>query len=124
MVIDGREVPYPLDQMFLGAVRGVKRHFLVSDFFLAPACLANPAMEMAHQQYFPFEVVCFQILCSDCCTPRLQISVSHRLPLVLDVAASVKSINYAAISAYSAHFTVPVASHFRRQLFVCDDVVG
>ena len=90
--------------MFLGAVGGVKRL----------------SLETAHPQHFPFEVVCFQILCSDCCTPWLQISVSHRLPLVLNVAASVKLINYVAVTP-SAHFTIPAGNPFRRQLFVCDE---
>lgn len=106
-----------LDQMFLGVMGGMRRLFLVSDFFLAPNCLASPEMEMAHPRYFPFQVVCFQILCSDCCTPRLQISVSHKLPLVLNGAAQVKLINYVAVSP-SAHFTIPAASPFQRQLFV------
>lgn len=96
----------------------MKRPFLVPDFF-APDSLSSPVMETAHRQYFPFEVVRFQILCSDSCTPQLQISASHRLPLVLNVAASVKLINYVAVTP-SAHFTIPAASPFRRQLVVCN----
>jgi len=94
--------------MFLRAVEGVKRLFMVSDFFLVPQCLVSPAMEMEHPQCFLFEVVCFQIRCSHCCTPWLQISVFHRLPLVLNVAVSVKLINYVTVSP-SAHFTIPSA---------------